>query len=166
MDYNALLTLLDKVNGATFATVDSTTFPRPGLRKVTTGARVILFTNKKVSGYGELVKRRLVEAGKDPRNFVLGDLPWGERVPNTPLISHRGYYYLQTIILEPGQSIGYIGDREVNLEDFVPHRRTNQGLSKEDEVLVATFRLDHIDRIALMGEVLVANHQGLVPLGQ
>lgn len=165
MDYNALMLLLEKVNGCTFATIDSTTLPRPGLRKVTTGTRVILFTNKKVNGYGELVKRRLIEAGKDPRNFVLGDLPWGERIPDTPVIIHRGLHYLQTVVLEPGQSVGYIGNREVDLEDFIPHRRTNQGLPKGDEVLVATYRLDHIDRIALMGEILIADVRGLIPLG-
>jgi hypothetical protein len=165
MDIEALQLLLDKVNGCTFATIDSTTYPTPGLKKVTTGTRVLLFTNKKVSGYGELVKRRLIEAGKDPRNFVLNDLPWGERIPDTPLIGHRGNYYLQTIVLKPGQSVGYIGNREVNPADFVSRPRTNQGLPKDDEIIVAAYRLDHIDRIALVGEVLVGSPEGLIPLG-
>jgi hypothetical protein len=166
MELEALKLLLDKVDGSTYATIDSTTYPTPGVRKVTTGTRVILFTNKGgISGYGEMVKRRLLEAGKDPRDFVLGDLPWGERIPDTPFIINRGVYYLQTVVLEPGQSIGYIGNREVDLNDFVPPRRTNQGLPKGDEVVVATYRVDHIDSIRLMGEILIADAQGLVPLG-
>jgi hypothetical protein len=164
MEIEALQLLLDRVNGCTFATIDSTTKPMPGLRKVTTGTRVLLFTNKEGSGYEALVKRRLIEAGKDPRNFVLSDLPWGEKIPNTPIIANRGFYYLQTIVLKPGQSVGYVGNREVNIDDYCPPRRTNQGLPKEDEVVVSTYRLDHIDRIALMGEVLVASPEGLVPL--
>jgi hypothetical protein len=166
MELETLKLLLDRIDECEYATLDSTTYPIPGLRKVTTGTRVLLFTNKNgVSGYGEMVKRRLIEAGKDPRNFSLGDLPWGERIPNSPLIICRGNHYLQTIVLEPGQSVGYAGNREVNLEDFVTPRRTNQGLPKGDEVIVATYRLDHIDRIALMGEVLVGNAVGLTPLG-
>jgi hypothetical protein len=164
MEIEALQLLLARVNGCTFATIDSTTKPMPGLRKVTTGTRVLLFTNKEGSGYEEIVKRRLIEAGKDPRNFVLSDLPWGEKIPNTPIIANRGFYYLQTIVLKPGQSVGYVGNREVNPDDYCPPRRTNQGLPKEDEVVVSTYRLDHIDRIALMGEVLVASPEGLVPL--
>lgn len=165
MELEALQLLLANVEDASFAIIDSTTSPCKGIRKVTTGTRVILFTNKETNGYEDLVKRRLIEAGKDPRDFVLGDLPFGERLPNSPIIHNRGLYYLQTVILEPGQSVGYAGNREVDLADFVTPRRTNQGLSKEDEVHVATYRLDHIDRIALVGEVLVGNYVGVTPLG-
>lgn len=165
MELESLKMLLDKIQGCTFATLDTTTKPTPGVRKVTTGTRVILFTNRRTSGYEEMVKRRLIEAGKNPSDFVLGDLPWGERIPNSPLIVSRGNYYLQTIILEPGQSTYYTGDREIDPTGLLPSRRTNQGLSKEDEVHVATYRIDHIDSLALMGEVLIANREGLVPLG-
>jgi hypothetical protein len=173
MELETLKLLLDKVDGCTFATLDSTTHPIKGLRKVTTGTRVLLSSNVGHSVYEGMVKRRLIEAGKDPRDFVLGDLPFGERIGNTPLILCRGHHYLQTIVLEPGQSVGYTGNREVDLNDFLPVRRTNQGLPKADEVIVSTYRLDHIDRIALMGEILtseggmplIANYQGLAPLG-
>jgi hypothetical protein len=165
MELETLKLLLDQINGCTFAVIDSTTKPVPGVIKVTVGTRVILFTNKETNGYEEMVRRRFIEAGKDPSDFVLGDLPWGERIPDTPLITCRGFYYLQTVVLEPGKSTCYVGNEEVDPEDFLPSRRTNQGLSKEDEVVVATYRLDHIDRIALMGEVLVASTPGLTRLG-
>lgn len=163
MELPALYLLLDRIDGAEYATIDSTTHPRPSIRKITTGTKVILF--KGVLGYEQTVRRRLIEAGRNPDNFSLGDLPWGERVSDTPLIVHRGVYYLQTIVLDPGQSVSYLGNQQIDIEDFVPRRRTNQGLSPEDEVVVATYRLDHIDRIALMGEILVASPKGLLPLG-
>jgi hypothetical protein len=163
MELETLKLLLAQVDGSTFATIDSTTSPTPGVRKVTTGTRVILFT--KENGYEEMVRRRLTEAGKDPRDFVLSDLPWGERIPNSPFIVCRGRHYLQTVVLEPGKSTCYLGDAEVDCKDFVSSRRTNQGLSKDNEVHVATYRLDHIDRISLMGEVLVASTPGLTRLG-
>lgn len=165
MELEALKMILDKVRGATFATIDSTTKPSPGIRKVTTGTRVILFSNTEHSGYEAMVKRRLIEAGKNPDDFSVGDLPWGERIPNTPIIVCRGIPYLQTIVLSPGNSTGYLGNREVDLDDFVQPRRSNQGLPKKDEVVVSTYRLDHIDRIVLMGEVLIGDKRGIVPLG-
>lgn len=165
MELEALELLLQKVECAAFATMATTTYPIPGLKKVTAGTRVILFTNTQgKSGYEEIVKRRLIEAGKDPRNFVLGDLPFGERIPNSPLIVHRGVYYLQTIVIEPGQSTYYTGNREIDPTGLLPSRRTNQGLPKEDEVIVRTYRVDNIDSISLVGEILIANREGLVPL--
>ena len=155
MDQDILNNLLMKVEGCTFATLDAITMPKPGLRCETVGERVIMFTNKRSSGYENMVKRRLVAAGKNPDNFVLGELPWGERVPNSPLITLRGILYLQTILLVPGVCKYYVGNNEVDPKDFgIRPRRTNQGLPPGEEVLVNTYRLENITRIALMGEVV------------
>lgn len=147
--------LIEKIKGCTFASLDAETFPYPGIRKVTTGERVMLFTNKGGSAYEKLVKRRLVAAGKNPDNFVLSDLRWGERIPDTPLIYHRGKHYLQVIQLSPGVSAYYFtSGREVPDPEKMGllRRRSNQGLSREDEVIVQTYKLDNIIRITLMGE--------------
>jgi hypothetical protein len=159
MERSVLEDLLDRIDGCTFATLDAETYPTPGIRKVMTGKRVILFTNKKVSGYENMVKRRLVEAGRDPSNFVLTDLPWGTRVPNSPLIEHKGKTYLQCIVLSEGDARFFItttGD-EVNEDDLnLRKRNTNQGLAANDEVLVCAYNLENITRIALAGENLVS----------
>ncbi len=156
MDYDILKNLLDRIEGCTFATLDSTTYPKKGLRCETKGTRVIMFTNKKVSGYGNMVKRRLEAAGKNPADFVLGDLPWGTRVPDSPLIEHKGVYYIQTIVLSPGESVYSVGGRQVNPSSFgINPRRTNQGIPQPDEVIVSTYKMESIDRIVLMGEEVV-----------
>jgi hypothetical protein len=157
MDYDTLKLLVDKINGCSFATIDSVTYPLAGVRCETTGERVIMFTNKRCSGYDNMVRRRLVEAGKNPDDFVLSDLPWGERIPETPFIAHRDKIYLQTIVLQGGVSRYYIGNREVSPEGLLPSSRTNQGLPKGDEVKVHTFKLESIVRIHLMNEVLTAD---------
>lgn len=157
MDYDFFMNLLSQIQGCTFANIDSVTYPRAGIRCETTGTRVILFTNKTGSGYDRMVRRRLEEAGKSPDNFTLHDLPWGERIPETPLIQHRGQLYLQTIVLDTGKSRYFIGNREVQPEGLLPPRRTNQGLPRGDEVLVNTYKLSSITRIALMNEVLVGD---------
>jgi hypothetical protein len=164
MDRFYLENLLDKVNGCTFANLDAETEPSKGIRKVTTGTRVILFTNKKSSGYENMVKRRLVEAGKNPDNFVLSDLPWGERVPNTPLIENKGKTYLQCILLSEGQSKYFIGEREVGGQGLgLRGRWPNQGLAPDDAVKVACFNLDNIQKITLMGETIVADGRTILP---
>jgi hypothetical protein len=157
MELVAIKELIDKISGCTFANIDSVTYPRAGIRQETTGTRVLLFTNKTGSGYERMVRRRLIEAGKDPDNFVLSDLPWGERIPETPIISHRGELYLQAIVLAAGMSRCFLRDTEVNCCDFLPaSRRSNQGLG-DNSVFVRTYKLDSIIRIALMGEVVVAD---------
>jgi hypothetical protein len=163
MELFVLQNLLDKIQGCTFASIDAETEPSKGIHKVTTGIRVILFTNKKSSGYENMVKRRLIEAGKNPDNFVLGDLPWGQRLENSPLIENKGKFYLQCILLTEGTSKYYIGDREISGNGLgLRGRFPNQGLPPGDEVLVACYNIDSIKRIAVMGkEVFVSEDSGI-----
>lgn len=157
MERAELEDLLSQVRGCTFASIDSETEPSPGILKVTSQTRVLLFTNKNISGYDAMIKRRLVEAGKNPDNFVIGDLPWGERVKNSPLIEHKGKTYLQCVELAEGQKHYYLkaNGKEVDEADLnLRSRRTNQGLAPADEVIVRTYNLDNITRISLMGVVL------------
>jgi hypothetical protein len=165
MELFPLQNLLDKIQGCTFANLDTITEPSPGIQKVTRGERVILFTNKKVSGYENMVRRRLEEAGKNPDNFVLGDLPWGSRVPNSPLIENKGKFYLQCIRLKEGRSRFFIGDREIQNPRglMLKKRRTNQGLLEGEEVEVACYKLENIQKIALMDETLTVNDEGVMP---
>lgn len=147
--------LLTRIKGCTFASLDAETFPKSGIRKVTTGERVMLFTNKGGSSYERLVKRRLEQAGKDPDNFVLGDRAWGDPIPNSPLIYHNGKWYLQVIQMERGvETFYFTSGREVPdpMKMGLGRKRTNQGLSREDEVIVETYKLDNIIRLTLLGE--------------
>jgi hypothetical protein len=157
VELSIILPIVKQIRGATFATLDAVTKPSPGIRKVATGVRVVLFNTRGESGYGAMVKRRLAEAGRNPDNFVVGDLPWGERIDGTCLIQHRGVSYLQSIVLDAGRTEYFIGNVPVSPEGLglrEGSQRTNQGLSPASEVLVATYRLDSITRIALMGEEL------------
>lgn len=149
--------LLKKINGCSFASLDCVTEPSPGIRKETTGKRVILFTNKNTNGYQNMVRRRLLEAGKDPDSFALGDRRWGERLPNSPLVEHKGVLHLEVIELTPGATRCFIGTREVDCANLGLRkgRAPNQGLPSDQTVKVRDIKLENITRIALMGEVLV-----------
>lgn len=156
MKLDDIADLIDQIKGATFASMDSETYPKKGVRCVTTGTSVMLFTNKTGSAYEKIVKRRLKEAGKNPDDFVLSDLPWGERVPGTPLIEHKGEYYLQCIVLRPGESHFYVGRHEVDPAAYgIKPPKPNQGLPEEKGVVVNTYRLDSITRLSMMRHTVV-----------
>jgi hypothetical protein len=155
MDGRVLLDLLDRINGCTFASLDAETVPSPGLRKTETGKRIILF---KSPHYSDIVRRRLVEAGKNPDDFALGDLPWGSRIEGTPLIENKGKIYLQVIELAEGKvEYRLFNGTLVNPSELMLRStRTNQGLG-DNGVHVRAYNIDNITRIALLGEVLVAD---------
>jgi hypothetical protein len=168
MDRAVLENLLAGIDCAAFATIDATTKPDPTVTKITTGRRVILFTNKFGSGYEATVRRRLIEAGKNPNNFELRDLKWGTRVPDTPLIEHKGKTYLQCVELTEGASKYYFLGAEadpanLNLRE---RHRSDQGLSPEEEVRVCAYDIANIDHLAVLsGDTLIgANGGTILPL--
>lgn len=176
--------LLDKVNGCTFAGLDCVTDvklaggrknPYQGkLVKHCYGNRVMLFTNKLSNGYENMVRRRLVAEGKDPSSFQLGELVWGTRLPNSPIIEHKNQHYLQVIFLVPGEPQYFATDDIYwyldNGEKFVAFKKGDevpkrcikglpehkgsgrQGLEGDNKVVVRTYSLDSIRCIRLFKE--------------
>lgn len=154
-----LKVLLKSFKGATFASLDAITEPKPGIFCETKACRVILYRMTQGSGYENKVKRHLLEAGKDPSFFTVGDLPWGTRVEDLPLIEHKGKYYLQTLVLSPGASHHYLAASglEVNPRSFGirPNVAWNQGLPAEKQVIVKTWNIENIARLAILGEEIL-----------
>lgn len=159
-----LKALLEKVKGCTFASLDTETQPSSGIRKLTVSESILLF-NSKVSGYENMVRRRLEALGKNPDNFVLQDLPWGQRMEGWPgcIIQHRDGLHLQTIVMRHGTSEVFIGDKKVPPEEvqfLLPSKKpSNQGLPDEKAVIVRTYSLKSITAIRLMGEELASTAQ-------
>lgn len=157
--------LTENVNGATFIAISTETDPRlkggkanPFIghtTKVMTGANVMVFQNKRVSGYNEMVQRRLGKEGKNPDSFKLSPRTWGHRLPDMPFVEHKGSYYLEVIFLKSGE-VHYEVDGVKTSEDQI------QGLNKDkqeahqgglnDKVIIRTFKIDSIKSITV-------NHQ-------
>lgn len=159
MEFEILKALVSRIHGATFASLDTVT--RCGsnkcLRKVSNNERVILFRTNGGSGYENRVKRFLTEAGKNPEGFIVGPLPWGERIDNLPLITCNGNYYLQTIQLSPGETKYYLGITDTVVSDPSIFGVRSRGVSKQDlpvssQVIVNTYDIRNIKRIALFGQ--------------
>lgn len=174
MQPELVLDLINRINGVTFAGLDCVTDvklkggksnPMQGrVTKRCDGNRVMLFTNKKSSGYENMVKRRLEQEGKDPSSFVLGKLAWGERIPESPIIEHKGAYYLQTIFLAAGKSTYFLDGQPIAKEDIIGLDDKDvgsgrQGLEDENKVVVRTYKFDSIRCIRLFKEQRCTNPQ-------
>jgi hypothetical protein len=159
MDRLLLENLLQQIKGCTFASIDAETTPTPGYTKFTERLSVILFTNSNFSGYEAMLHRRLLAAGKNPQDFSLGDLPWGTRVPNSPLVENKGKTYLQCIVISPGveRIVNNITQNEVTAKDLGLREHHKQyGLTDASKIVVKCYDIENITRIALMGEEIVA----------
>lgn len=161
--------LVAQIKGCTFASIDAETSPSPGLRRVVRREVVILFTNQNSSGYENMVRRRLEEEGKDAAAFLAGDLPWGERVPGTPLIVHNGKYYLQTVLLKPGDNEYYIGQSRLSPEEAqglfksadISSVAYGQGLGPAKAVVVRTYKLESLKAIRLQHREVTSSSPSL-----
>lgn len=164
MHYDVLKPLLEQIRGCTFATIDSETWSTKLIRCVREGERAIIFRTKGDSGYENMVKRRLKEAGKDPDTFNVSSLPWGSRVDDLPLIEHNGNFYLQFVRLSGGSAKYFIGltNEEVTPDMYVAfglkdRNNKHQGLSRSDQVVFNTYRIDNIKKIAMLGDTFDQN---------
>lgn len=185
MQRNEIESILAPINGATFAALDTVTVPvlkggkgnpfQGKIEKHCFGNRVMLFTNKYSSGYENMVKRHLEQAGLDPETFQAGELPWGKRVPNSPFIENEGNLYLQTVFLKAGDVsyhaieefsrmdvsnllVTYPKDSEISKYEIQGlSDRTgseHQGLERSKQVIVRTYAIDSIVGIRAFGQVL------------
>lgn len=118
----------------------------------------MLFTNSNSSGYENLVRRRLAQEGQNPDLFVAGDLVWGKRLEDSPIVEYRGFYYLQTIRMKEGRVEYFLPDGkpapQILVEQVLPKKRNNQGLSDDNAVVVHCYALESIKSIRLLGEEL------------
>lgn len=161
---NLATLLTDKVNGANIISIDTETVvkltggkknPHQGrVTKRVRGSNVMVFANKKVNGYENMVMRRLKKEGKDPASFKLSPRTWGHRLEGAPFVEHKGNYYVEVIFLHPGET-------EYLLDGVVVPKSSIQGLPAEKEearqgglsdsgkVIIRTYKADSIKAITI-----------------
>ncbi len=125
------------------------------IKKFAEGGNVMFFTNSKDSAYRKMVCKRLAKEGKNPASFSLSPRVWGERIPETPFIQHKGKFYLEAIFLSSPKSIKYFLDGEEiakeNIEGLKPaSAKTGQG-GLEDQVVIRSYKLESIKNIQMGG---------------
>jgi len=169
MDFEKIKAEVDKVKGSTFISIDTMTEvkltggkknPYQGrVRKVTRGANVMIFAGTEQNGYENMIKRRMLEEGKDPSTFTLGKRAWGTRIGETPFIEHNGKHYLECIFISNGKTSYFVDNVETPKDEIegIPEAKENpegQG-GIENKVIIRTFALDSIASIRMKGVELV-----------
>lgn len=148
-------------NGSTFVAIDTETEvilrggkqnPLNGrVRKVMTGANVMVFTNKYTNAYDAMVRRRLEKEGKDPNSFVLSERKWGTRLTGEPFVEHKGKLYLEVIFLRPGKVTYYVDGVETDpseIQGLEPKQEAEQG-GLDNKVIIRTFCVENIKAITI-----------------
>ena len=161
-----ILAALKQLNGTAIASIDTVTpvkltggkkNPMQGkITKKVTGSNIMFFCNLNSNGYENMVNRRLAEEGKD--SFQLSPRAWGERVPSTPFVTHKGKVYIETIFLRPPTKIEYFCDGvTIEPEDIpglpVKKSESTQG-NLDRKVIIRTYDINNIKSLR-MGELSV-----------
>lgn len=169
MDFEVIKEQIDKVRGSTFASIDTVTDVKltggkknalqGRVQKLTTGANVIIFNSTEQNGYENMIKRRMVEEGKDPSTFTLGSRPWGTRVDQSPFIDHNGKKYIEFVFMNPGKTTYLVDGVETAKDDIegLPEVKENpdsQG-GIENKVIIRTYAIDSIKSMRVNGVELV-----------
>ena len=163
-----LVAALLQVQGSSIASIDTTTVeelkggkknPMQGrITKKARGARVMLFTNTNHNAYKAMVERRLVAEGKNASDFQLGSRPWGQRIIETPFVTHNDNLYVEVIYLAPPTNVEYFLDDTPIAKDAIEGLKPSSSESEqgglENKVVIRTFKLKSVD-VLRMGQLSV-----------
>ena len=163
MERNQIESLIRRVKGVTFASLDAHTTLR-SLRRIVVGEQVLLFAMGSGSGYENMINRRLVDLGLDP-SFRVQGLPWGTRVDDTPLIEHNGQTYLQTLLFRKGKEQYMLGEMDIPVSDIglygvkspYAEKEGQAGLPADKRVVIQTYNLSSLRRLTVMGQTVLAD---------
>lgn len=156
MQLNTATEALDGLAGGTFVGLDTLTQvslkggrknPQQGrITKRMTGAQVMCFSNTNGSAYDAMVRRRLEQEGRDPNSFELSPRAWGQRVPGTSFVEHKGQVYLEVIALRAGKVEYLLDGQPISKNDIdgLEEGRAGEQAGLENKVIVRTFALDSI----------------------
>jgi len=162
-----IVTALQNVNGASFIGLDMITDVKLAggqknpmlnrIKKHTIGAQAMLMQNKYSNGYANMVRRRLEKEGKDPDSFTLGARAWGTRLENSPIVEHKGAYYLEALFLKPGKSHYTLDGAIIDESEIIGLKekkssKTSQG-GLEEKVEIRAPKLSSILALRIDGTV-------------
>lgn len=165
MKHQVLIAAVQAIKGGSFVGIDTHTDvkltggqknPQQGrVTKRMTGALCMAFTNEGINAYKAMVQRRLDAEGKDPEDFKISERAWGVRIPNMPIVEHKGTYYLEVIFLKPGK-VEYLLDGQVVPESDIqglPVKRESEQGGLDNKVIIRDFKAESIVELRCNGQV-------------
>jgi len=120
--------LLQNMGGCKFASMTTETVPPlkspktnglvnpDGSSRIVKRSKVTLATGNNLN-YKSVINRRLDKEGKEQIEEVK-PRQWGERIPNTPFVLHKGQLYLETLILGVSDTRYFFDGKEVQKSDI------------------------------------------------
>lgn len=177
MKFETLKEIMDDIKGVRFANIDTLTKVtlkggksnpfKDRVFKKTVGSHVIL-ANTTENVYENMVKKRLLEEGKDYSEFKLKPRTWGVRVGDTPFIDHSGKIYLECIFVKGGKSV-YLVDgvetdpaeiqglelKEEKAEVVVDENKEKPQGGLDNQVIIRTYDITSIEKIRTSGKEFV-----------
>ena len=139
--------------------------------KLSEGNRVMLF--KSGIGFKNMVNKKLEKQNQETlttldlfelitggSTYEPGPRPWGQRIPNSPFVEHKGKQYLEVVFVEAGTSRYFIGDREIDkseIAEMLPNKTEGVQGGLRDKVIIRTFAIDSIVRIRKSGTTIPVN---------
>jgi len=156
------------LNGSSFIGIDTLTDVKltggksnpmqGGVQKATIGSSVMIFSNKNSNAYENMVTRRLVAEGKNPKTFELQPRTWGERIANSPLVVHKDEYYLEVIFLKAGETSYFFNGKPIKKDLIQGMPEKSEGGEQgglENKVIIRTYKVNSIARITINKEVYI-----------
>jgi len=122
--------------------------PQQGLVTKRTVSSVQIFTNQNTNGY----QNKRLKADAD---FELKPRAWGERVPNTPFVTHKGKDYLE-VIFNKVISVEYFHNGAPIAKDAIQGLPASKPASDTDGVIIRTYGLDSIRELRAFGNEFTA----------
>lgn len=109
--------------------------------------------------YANSVNKRLVKEGKEA-DFVPSERVWGSRITGTPLVEHKGAYYVEAgFLTKNAPKVSYTYDnKEVEkelFEDFLPKSSSSSRQGLEEEVVMRTFKVESVLEMRFGGKVYI-----------
>ena len=167
MDYTTVVNAVSNVNGSSFIGLDTVTVPtlkggkkNPHQGRVTKrviGSSVMVFQNKNTNGYENMIRRRLLNEGKNPDSFELSERKWGTRLENLPIVKHDKdaitKHYLEVIFLKAGKVEYLLDGSPVQKDSIIGLEESAEGEQGglDNKVVIRTFEVNSIVRLRVDG---------------
>lgn len=156
ISYDKLVSMLKEQKGATAVTICTQTLPP--MRKTDNPYRDAIKISR-VNGiigwiYANAVNRQRLREDKDA-NFVVEPRKWGTRIQGTPLVEHKGKYYLELKVEKSLDHEYKLGDERISFDQIKEFLRPTPTMLKQKldkEVILRDYDLANITSININGQ--------------
>lgn len=155
INVDQLRQMLMELKTSTFATIETVTEARMNKKgNPFLGTKKISAANVNINfSYANAVNKQRDKENNE-EEFVPHARKWGQRIPKTPLIEHKGEFYLEARFMNAPSNTTYVFNGKIidkrELTPFMPENNSNaehQGVEKE--IIIRDFKLSNISEIIL-----------------